>query len=157
MYVLDEQNSDECLLTRNDEAKLWHKRLGHICNKNLAKLCNWNGVRDVPDVKRLRDEVCDSCQKGKQTVVHHNLKEFHSERPLELIHTDLCGPMRTQATNGEYYFMLFIDDFTRMTWVSFLKKKDETLECLKIFRREIENFIGKRIRSIRADQGSEFT
>ena len=40
LYVLDEKNSDECLLTRNDETKLWHKRLGHICNKNLAKLCN---------------------------------------------------------------------------------------------------------------------
>ena len=53
--------------------------------------------------------------------------------------------------------MLFIDDFTRMTWASFLKKKDETLECLKNFRREIENSIGKRIKSIRADQGSEFT
>ena len=90
-------------------------------------------------------------------MIHHKLKEFYSERPLELIHTDLCGPMRTQAINGEYYLMLFIDDFTRMTWVLFLKKKDETLECLKNFRREIENFIGKKIKSIRADQGSEFT
>ena len=53
--------------------------------------------------------------------------------------------------------MLFIDDCTRMTWVSFLKKKNETLECLKNFRREIENFMGKKIKSIRADQGSEFT
>ena len=65
--------------------------------------------------------------------------------------------MRTQALSGEYYFMLFIDDYTRMTWVSFLKKKNETLECLKNFRREIKNFMGKKIKSIRADQGSEFT
>ena len=63
-------------------------------------------------------------QKGKQTVSHHKPKEYHSGRPLDLIHTDLCGPMRTQATAGEYYLMLFIDDFTRMTWVSFLRKKD---------------------------------
>ena len=51
LYVLDEQNNDEYLLTRDDEAKLWHKRLDHICNKNLAKLYNWHGLRDLPDVK----------------------------------------------------------------------------------------------------------
>ena len=55
--------------------------------------------------------------------------------PLELVHTNLCGPTKTQSINGEKYFMLFVDDYSKMVWVSFLKHKSKAFECYKIFRK----------------------
>lgn len=57
---------------------------------------------------------------------------------MELVHIDLCGPTRTQSINGEKYFMLFIDDYTRMVWVTFLKHKSEAFEKFKISRKIVE-------------------
>ena len=58
---------------------------------------------------------------------------------MELIHIDICSPMRTKGLDGELYFMLMIDDYTRMTAISFLKKKIEAFECFKIYKELVEN------------------
>jgi hypothetical protein len=70
---------------------------------------------------------------------------------------DLCGPMRTKGLNGEQYFMLLIDDFTRMTAVCFLKKKSEAFECFRIFKEMVENETDLKIKCLRSDNGGEFT
>ncbi|MDL1135892.1 transposase family protein, partial [Yersinia pestis] len=108
-------------------------------------------------VEKPSNPICDSCQKGKQTRVMFKSKEHHSKKPLELVHTDLCGPMRTQSTNGDKYFMLCIDDYTRMTWVLFLKHKHQALDRFKVFKAQVENMLGKRIKILRSDRGGEFT
>ena len=59
--------------------------------------------------------------------------------PIEIVHTNLCGPTRTKILQGEYYFMLFIDDYTRMTWAKFIKEKLEAFEKFKIFKAKVEN------------------
>ena len=74
-----------------------------------------------------------------------------------MIHTDLCGPMRTKLLYGELYFMLMIDDYTRMTAVSFLKKKSEAFEWFKIYKELVENKIDLRIKYLRSGNGGEFT
>ena len=76
---------------------------------------------------------------------------------MELIHTDLCGPVRTKGLDGELYFMLMIDDYTRMTVVSFLKKKYEAFECFKIYKELVENETDLKINCLRSDNGGEFT
>ena len=70
---------------------------------------------------------------------------------------DLCGPARTKTPSGESYFMLIIDDFSRMTWVAFLKNKSEAMEKFKIFKALAENQIGCKLKCIRSDRGGEFT
>ena len=74
-------------------------------------------------------------------------------KPLELLHTNACGLMRTKGINGESYFLLFIDDHTRMTWVFFLKKKSEAFECFKIFKEVLENKIDLNIKYIILNNG----
>ena len=78
--------------------------------------------------------VCKHCQHGKQTRVNFKTKEHMTSHILELVHTDLCGPTRTKILQGDYYFMLLIDDYTRMTWVTFLKEKSEAFEKFKSSR-----------------------
>lgn len=72
------------------------------------------------------------------------------------MHTDLCGPTRTRGLNGEIYFMLLIDDYYRMTWVTFLREKSQALEKFNIFKSIIENQVDVEIKCLRSDKG-EFT
>jgi hypothetical protein len=74
---------------------------------------------------------------GKGTM---NLgKEYSTSKPLDLVHTDLCGPTQTKSLQGESYFILFIDDFNRMAWVCFIKEKLEALNKFKSFKTLVEN------------------
>ena len=76
---------------------------------------------------------------------------------MELIHTDLCGPTRTQTIQGEKYFMFFIDGFTRMVWVTFLKERSEASDKFKIFKALTENESENKIKCLCLDNGGEFT
>jgi hypothetical protein len=76
---------------------------------------------------------------------------------LELVHTDLCGPTRTETLKGESYFMFLINDYTRMTWITFLKEKSEAFEKFKAFKDLVENETDLKIKCLRSDRGGEFT
>ena len=67
----------------------------HISFENLAKICSKEAIRDIPNIKKSPNSMCSSCQKGKLTRSTFKTKEYYSVKPLELVHTDLCGPMRT--------------------------------------------------------------
>lgn len=90
-------------------------------------------------IKNLSNSICKQCQYGKQIRVKFKTKEYSTTKPLEIIHADVCGPMRTIGLNGERYFLLFVDDFTRMTWLFLLKKKSETFNCFQVFKELTEN------------------
>ena len=66
-------------------------------------------------------------------------KKFSTTKKIEIVHIDLSGPTRTKGLYGERYFMIFVDDFTRMMWVEFLKEKFEAFEKFKIFMNRVEN------------------
>jgi hypothetical protein len=89
--------------------------------------------------------------------VSFKTKEYATSKPLELVHTDLCGPTRTKSLQGESYFMFLIDDYTRMTWVTFLKNKSEAFEKFKAFKALVENETDLKIKCLRSDNGGEFT
>ena len=75
---------------------------------------------------------------------------------LELVHSDVCGPMSTQARGGYEYFITFIDDYSRFGYVYLMKRRSEAFEKFKEFRGEIENQLGKRIKAIRFVLGGEY-
>ena len=101
--------------------------------------------------------ICKHCQHGKQVKVEFKINEYSTTKPLEIVHTDLCGPMRTKGLEGELYFMLLIDDYTRMTWVCFHKKKLEAFNYFKIFKEMVENETDLKIKTLRSNNGGEFT
>jgi transposase InsO family protein len=78
-------------------------------------------------------------------------------RPLEIVHTDLVGPTTTNGLKSEKYFMLLVDDYTRMTTVFFLKNKLEAFENFKIYKEMVENEMDSKIKCLRSDNGGEFT
>jgi hypothetical protein len=128
VYVLIEEE-EECNLSKYDESWLWHRRLGHLNFDHIIKLKNNGAVKDLPKISKPYDSVCKSCQKGKLTRTQFKSKNFPSiKKPLQLVHMDLCGPSRKEGTGKENYFMLIIDDYSRLTWVAFLKEKSEAFE-----------------------------
>jgi hypothetical protein len=101
--------------------------------------------------------MCKPCQVGKITGTQFKSKSFTStNKSLQLVHMDLSGPSRQEGTGKENYFMLIIDDYSRLTWVAFLKEKDEAFEKFKIFKALTGTQTGKRLKAVRSDQGGEF-
>ena len=130
LYQLGDKD-DACLIGVEDQNQLWHRRLGHINQKSMRELSTQKAVSDLPEMRRDRETVCEACQKGKMAQFPHRVKEHNSSSLLSLVHTDLCGPMRNKGTNGELYFMLLIDDYSRMTCIVHLRHKNVLfpLEC----------------------------
>jgi transposase InsO family protein len=156
VYVLKEDR-EECHLRKHDERWLWHRRLGHLNFDHLIKLKNLEAVKDLPRISKPQDSVCKPCQVGKLTRTQFKSKSSTStEKPLQLVHMDLCGPSRQEGTGKENYFMLIIDDYSRLTWVAFLKEKAEAFEKFKIFKALTENQTGNRLKAVRSDRGGEF-
>jgi transposase InsO family protein len=84
-------------------------------------------------------------------------KEYSTTRPLEIVNIDLVGPTTTNVLKGEKYFMLLVDDYTRMTAVFFLKNKSKAFENFKIYKEMVENEMDSRIKCLRSDNGEDFT
>lgn len=120
------------------DAWIWHRRLGNLNFHNLKLFSQKNMVHRLPKIKD-KHEVCERCALGK-----HHRKPFPKgvawilKKPLELVHTDLCEPMQTPSHAQNIYFILFIDDFTRMTWVSFMRQKSDVFIVFKEFKMLVE-------------------
>ncbi|CAL2249531.1 unnamed protein product [Prunus armeniaca] len=98
------------------------------------------------------------CQVGKQhRQAFPSGKAWRAKALLELVHTDVCGPMRTPSLDNNRYFILFIDDYTRMTWVYFLRERTEVFNIFKKFKTHVEKQSGHYIKALRSDRGKEYT
>ena len=83
-------------------------------------------------------------------------KGYRAKEVLDLVHTDLCGPISTSARGGYEYFITFIDDYSRYGYVYLMRHKSETFEIFKEYKAEVENLHGKSIKSLRYDRGGEY-
>eukprot|EP00253_Pinus_taeda_P035402 PITA_35402 len=96
LYIFEE-GEQQCYLSKNDEHWLWYRRLGHLRFSQIRKACKYQVVRGLPDIKIPDSTICKSCQFRKQTRTNFPEKEGSATRPLELVHTDVCGPFRTRS------------------------------------------------------------
>ena len=85
-----------------------------------------------------------------------NAKGRRAQDLLELIHSDVCGPMSIQARSGYKYFITFTDDYFRFGYVYLMKRKSKAFEKFKEFKAEVENQLGKCIKAIRSDRSGEY-
>nr|GEU47325.1 zinc finger, CCHC-type [Tanacetum cinerariifolium] len=102
-------------------------------------------------------EKCVSCMSGKMARKPYTHQVEMAKDLLGLIHTDVCGPFMIMSRQGASYFVPFTDDFSRYGYVYLLKHKHEVFETFKVFQKEVENQLGKTIKSLRSDRGGEYT
>ena len=140
--------------------ELWHQRYGHLNNNSLRVLQNNNlvdGMKFQPSETENK-EACDGCMKGKQS--RNSFPRDQATRAkeiLDLVHSDVCGPMQTKSLGGNRYFVTFIDDKSRYTAIYFMQRKDEVFNKFKEYEAMMMNVTGKKIKTLRSDNGGEYT
>ncbi|GJT68243.1 retrovirus-related pol polyprotein from transposon TNT 1-94 [Tanacetum coccineum] len=120
-----------CLMARATSTKswLWHQRLSHLNFDTINDLAKNDLVTGLPKFKYHKEHLCPSCEQGKSKRASHPPKPVpNSKQRLHLLHMDLCGPMRIASINGKRYVLVIVDDYSRYTWVHFLRSKDEAPE-----------------------------
>ncbi|GJS27211.1 retrovirus-related pol polyprotein from transposon TNT 1-94 [Tanacetum coccineum] len=153
------KSSPICLLSKASKSKswLWHRRLNHLNFGTINDLARKDLVRGLPRLKFEKDHLCSACQLGKSKKFSHKPKSENTNMEvLHTLHMDLCGPMRVQSINGKKYILVIVDDYSRFTWVKFLRSKDETPEFVINFLKQIQVGLNKTVRYIRTDNGTEF-
>lgn len=103
-----------------DESYMWHLRYGHLNYNGLKLLKDKNIVLGLPPIAHI-DKVCEGCIYGKMHRLPFPKNAYRAKVPLELVHADIFGPTSTPSIGGKRYFHLFVDDYTRMMWIYFLK------------------------------------
>ena len=141
-------------LENEDQGVLWHKRLGHMSEKGMTLLFKKNVLSKM---KSVHLKNCVDCLAGKQHRISFK-SQPPSKKPkkLELIHSDVCGPMKVMTLGGARYFVTFIDDSSRKIWAYALKSKDQVLDKFKEFQASVERQTRKKVKCIRIDNGGEY-
>ncbi|KAI3715360.1 hypothetical protein L6452_22340 [Arctium lappa] len=140
-----------------EQSWLWHRRLSHLNFRYINKLVRGKLVKGLPELKYEREHLCAACDKGKMKRAANKPKpEPSTSSPLELLHMDLCGPMRTQSLGGKKYVLVIVDDYSRYTWVKFLRSKDETPKVLISFLKMTQVKMQRQVKVLRTDNGTEF-
>lgn len=120
-----------------------------------------NVLREVmtglPDFKVEQQGVCKECVLGKYAKTVFPSNDIKSKGILDLVHLDVGGPMSAVSLNGCYYYVIFIDDFSRRTWVYLMKTKDEVFSRFLEFKALVENKKARRIKVLRSDNGGDYT
>jgi len=101
----------------------------------------------MPDVQASHDGVCPGCASGRKAREPFPSSRNKTNDILQLIHSDLCGSMPVHSIGGHLYYIIFIDDFSRKTWIFYLKHIDEAFDLFKDFKALIENQTGKKIKA----------
>nr|GEZ93352.1 hypothetical protein [Tanacetum cinerariifolium] len=127
----------------------------NVCSKsNSNKSLPRNVHKWLP---KLKPSFGFACEQGKIYQKHHKSKmDFASNKPLYLLHMDLCGPMRVQSINGKRYVVVVVDDYSRYTWVLFLHSKDEASEVIISFIKKTQVNLQLQVERVRTDNGTEF-
>ncbi|GAA0159622.1 transmembrane signal receptor [Lithospermum erythrorhizon] len=151
------ETEEHCLqTTTKDITTLWHERLGHLNYNSLHNLKNKKMVHGLPEFKS-DNLTCNSCVNGKQTRSGFPKEAtWRASKPLELIHSDLCGPITPMSSSGKRYFLTFIDDFSRKCWIYVLENKSDAFTHFKYFKSMVENDANAKIKCLRTDRGGEF-
>nr|GEX73865.1 retrovirus-related Pol polyprotein from transposon TNT 1-94 [Tanacetum cinerariifolium] len=163
LYIISLQESTSstpfCLMAKASptQAWLWHQRLSHLNFDYINLLSKKDVVIGLPKLKYFKDQLCSSCELSKAKRSSFKSKAVLSSKGrLNLLHMDLCGPMRIASINGKKYILVIVDDYSRYTWTLFLSSKDETSEVLKDFLTMIQRNLQASLITIRTDRGTEF-
>lgn len=154
LFKLDVPASSTYALSAKCEMKLWHQRMAHLNYNSLCKLGTISNAFNISSEKR--NIACDICTLGKSHRLPFPKSDTATEHCLQLVHSDLVGPMEVNSLAGSRYLLTFLDDFSHKTFVYFLKSKDQVNDYFKIFKSLVENQSDNKIKILRTDNGGEY-
>jgi hypothetical protein len=128
---------------------LWHYRLGHPSSSIVQSVISSNKLASTPSPLSL---VCDSCQRAQIHQLSFNKSTHVTYAPLQLVHTDVWGPAVT-SVGGFRYYVSFVDDFSRFTWLYLLKQKSDVQHAFSLFQTHVERLLDTKIQTVQSDLG----
>lgn len=148
LYCIPAPPRPHALLTAS--ATTWHARLGHPHSRVLQQL--------IGNLSRRRPSLttCPACAQGKATRLSLPPSARTSSHPLQLLFVDLWGPTPITSSGGHRYFLIFIDDFTRHTWLFPLSNKSDVAQVFRHFRVSVERQFDVKLKALQTDRGGEF-
>jgi hypothetical protein len=158
LYTLDSGGAVQALAAiKSGKApiNIWHQRLGHPHSKLLHVLASKN-IIDVSSWLQT-EKICSSCQMGKSCRLPFSLNNKFAYAPLVKIHCDLWGPAPITSVQKFKYYVIFVDDHTRYTWLYPLKHKSDFFSTFLTFQRLVENQFGTKIKIFQCDGGGDFS
>jgi hypothetical protein len=132
LYRLLEQNEEALVHDEVNPNELWHRRYAHINYQALPFLRKV--VERIPELKSTHEGICKGCALGKNIKKSFPSSNNISKETLDLIHSDVFGPMPVKYLGGDLYYLTFIDDYSRKTWLYLLKSKDEVFIKFQEFK-----------------------
>lgn len=134
----------------------WHRMLGHVNFQDLKYLCESQLVKGLP--QKIENEFlkCETCLENKMTNLKFNNNRSRAKEILEIIHTDVHGPITQTGYKGQKYFVSFIDDYSKIATVFCIKNKSEVFNCFVEYINLMHNQTGMRVKEIRCDNGREY-
>ncbi|KAJ3691762.1 hypothetical protein LUZ61_020926 [Rhynchospora tenuis] len=133
-------------------ASMWHDRFGHPSNSVTMKL-----LKDFAlPCTSLSLETCNDCMIAKSHKLSFSSSSSCTTSPLELVHSDVWGPSPIVSKNNFRYYLIFVDDFSRFTWIFFMSNKSEVLSIFTRFKAQVENLLNCTIKTLRTDGGTEY-
>jgi hypothetical protein len=135
------------------ELNIWHSRLGHLHEAGVKQMANQKLAEGLPTHLSGELPLCQGCALGKHKRDSFPSRgpEHRAKEPLELVHTDLCGPMKQKSPSDSRYFITFLDEYTNKSWVYFCKEKSEAFHWFKTFKAEAETQTGRKLERLRSD------
>ena len=159
LFKLNTSPHEICsIATTTRSPEIWHNRYGHLSYENLKLVRNMvEGIDfDQRDIVYF-DGHCEGCIFGKHSnFPFPKISSTKSTQTLELVHSDVCGPMSIQSIGGSRYVMLIIDDYSRYIMAYILKHKSDAFQRFKEFATLVENQFGRRIKKLWSDNGGEY-
>ncbi|GJW01682.1 retrovirus-related pol polyprotein from transposon TNT 1-94 [Tanacetum coccineum] len=146
---INKMNSSAYLI---ESSNVWHGRLGHVNFNSMRRLIKFNSI---PNFRIDSKYKCETCVEAKLTRTSFKSVKRTTE-PLDMIHTDICDLKSLPTKGGNKYFITFIDDCTKYCYVYLLKSKDEAIDKFVLYKTEVENQLGKKIKVVRSDRGGEY-
>lgn len=145
-------------IEENSTNQLWHQRFGHMNYNYLMKMARENRIKlNLKEARQERDRVCEVCIISKQTRASHSrIIGRRSTKPLELVHSDVCGPISPETHDGKKYFVSFIDDYTHMIIIYLIRNKHEVFNCFKKYNAYVTTHFSRKIATLRCDNGGEY-
>jgi hypothetical protein len=128
-----------------------HRIFAHIHYKALPIVSKV--VTGFPEIQVSHEGICKGCAQGKNAKNPFPSSNNKAKGAQDIVHSDVCGPMSTTSLSGYVYYVSFTDDFSRNTWIYFLKAKSEVFNKFKEFKVLVENLFEKKIKILRSDNG----
>ncbi|KAJ8736818.1 hypothetical protein PYW07_000089 [Mythimna separata] len=140
-------------ITSNKNNNFWHRALAHTSISKTQKIVNGINTKHSDN----NDDTCEVCARAKLCRKPFNTERYRASRPLEIVHSDICGPIGTDTYDGYKYFITFLDDYTHFAKIYLIRTKSEAFSKIINFINLSENHFNLKIKTFRCDNGGEYT